>query len=161
MPGPPLRNTMKHHRSEHVPSECHFRFSWRISSNAPVVYACWMDRVKFQDLVEQAIGELPEDFRTRLENVVVIVEDRPSRELLDGIEIPPGEVLFGLYEGTPLTERGFGTPLYPDRISIFQRPIEEECESEEEIREEIKTTIVHEVAHFFGLDDDYLERMGY
>ena len=117
--------------------------------------------MKFENLVEQAIGELPEDFRTRLENVVVIVEDRPSRELLDGIEIPPGEVLFGLYEGTPLTERGFNTPLQPDRIWIFQGPIEEECESDEEIMDEIKTTIVHEVAHFFGLDDKYLEDLGY
>jgi predicted Zn-dependent protease with MMP-like domain len=120
-----------------------------------------MDRVKFETLVDQAIRALPAEFRKKLENVVVIVEDRPSKEFLDETEVPSGATLFGLYEGTPLTERGFGTPLHPDRIWIFQGPIEDECESEEEITEEIKTTIVHEVAHFFGLDDEYLEELGY
>ena len=120
-----------------------------------------MDRTKFEKLVEQAIRQLPAEFREKLENVVVIVEDSPSDEVLDRMEISDDDTLFGLYEGTPLTERGFDTPLHPDRIWIFQGPIEEECETEEEIREEIKTTIVHEVAHFFGLDDDYLEDLGY
>jgi predicted Zn-dependent protease with MMP-like domain len=120
-----------------------------------------MDRRRFEKLVNQAIDELPAEFREKLENVVVIVEDQPSEELLEEMEIPPGDTLFGLYEGTPLTERGFQTPLHPDRIWIFQVPIEEECETEDEIREEIKTTIVHEVAHFFGLDDEYLEGLGY
>ncbi len=121
-----------------------------------------MDRVKFENLVDQAIRELPAEFRKKLENVVVIVEDRPSEEFLDEMEIPSGDTLLGLYEGTPLTERGFGfTPLHPDRIWIFQDPIEEVCENEEQITEEIKTTIVHEVAHFFGLDDEYLEQLGY
>src|SRR5215831_4017128 len=126
-----------------------------------LVYACMMDRVKFESLVDQAIRELPAEFRKKLENVVVIVEDRPSEQLLDDIEITSGDTLFGLYEGTPLTERGFDTPLHPDRIWIFQGPIEEVCETEEEITGEIKTTIVHEVAHFFGLDDKYLEKLGY
>jgi predicted Zn-dependent protease with MMP-like domain len=120
-----------------------------------------MDRVKFENLVDQAIRDLPAEFRKKLENVVVIVEDRPPEAFLDDLEITSGDTLFGLYEGTPLTERGFDTPLHPDRIWIFQGPIEEECESEEEIREEIKTTIVHEVAHFFGLDDQYLNELGY
>jgi len=71
------------------------------------------------------------------------------------------QTLLGLYEGTPLTERGFDAPLHPDRIWIFQQPIEDECDTDDEIREEIKTTIVHEVAHFFGLDDEYLEDLGY
>jgi predicted Zn-dependent protease with MMP-like domain len=120
-----------------------------------------MDRDKFESLVDQAIRELPAEFRKKLENVVVIVEDRPSEESLDDLGISSGDTLFGLYEGTPLTERGFNIPLHPDRIWIFQGPIEQECESEEEIKEEIKTTIVHEVAHFFGLDDEYLEELGY
>src|SRR5262245_25118284 len=120
-----------------------------------------MKRDEFERLVNEAIAELPEEFLEKLENVVVIVEDRPSREQLDDMEIPYGDTLFGLYEGTPLTERGFEPPLHPDRISIFQTPIEEECDTEEEIKEEIKTTIVHEVAHFFGLDDEYLEDLGY
>lgn len=112
-----------------------------------------MERVKFEKLVDTAIRELPEEFRKKLENVAVIVEDYPPEEF--------GDDLFGLYEGTPLTERGFDAPLYPDRIWIFQKPIEEECETEEEIKKEVKTTIVHEVAHFFGMDDDYLEELGY
>lgn len=120
-----------------------------------------MDRAKFEKLVAQAIEQLPVEFLKKLENVAVIVEDRPPAELLDEMEIPPGETLFGLYEGTPLTGRGFEMPLHPDRIWIFQAPIEAECETEEEIREEIRTTIVHEVAHFFGLDDEYLESLGY
>ena len=120
-----------------------------------------MDRVKFESLVDQAIRELPPEFRKKLENVVVIVEDRPSEEFLDDMDITSDDALLGLYEGTPLTERGFDSPLHPDRIWIFQVPIEEECESEEEITEEIKTTIVHEVAHFFGLGDEYLEELGY
>ena len=120
-----------------------------------------MNRKRFENLVRQAMDELPQEFRERLENVAVIVEDNPSDELLERMEIPEEDTLFGLYEGTPLTERGFESPLYPDRIWIFQRPIEEECDSEKEIKEEIKVTIVHEVAHFFGLDDDYLEELGY
>lgn len=120
-----------------------------------------MDRMKFEKLVARAIEQLPAEFREKLENVAVIVEDRPSAELLEQMEVPPGDTLFGLYEGTPLTERGFQTPLHPDRIWIFQEPIEAECETEKEIIEEIEITIVHEVAHFFGLDDEYLEDLGY
>lgn len=112
-----------------------------------------MDRKKFEKLVDAAIQELPEEFRRKLENVAVIVEDDPPEEF--------GDDVFGLYEGTPLTERGSMAPLYPDRILIFQNPIEDECETEDEIKEEIKTTIVHEIAHFFGLDDEYLEELGY
>jgi predicted Zn-dependent protease with MMP-like domain len=120
-----------------------------------------MDRRKFERLVDQAIRELPAEFREKLENVVVLVEDYPSGEILERMEVPPGDTLFGLYEGTPLTDRGMLSPLYPDRIWIFQKPIEDECHTEDEIREEIKTTIVHEVGHFFGLDDEYLEDLGY
>jgi predicted Zn-dependent protease with MMP-like domain len=120
-----------------------------------------VDRRKFERLVDQAIRELPEEFREKLENVVVIVEDHPSDEILERMEIPPGDTLFGLYEGTPLTDRGALSPLHPDRIWIFQAPIENECDTEDDIREEIKTTIVHEIGHYFGLDDDYLEDLGY
>src|SRR5687767_13060604 len=107
-----------------------------------------MDRKKFEKLVSVAIEELPVEFKEKLENVAVIIEDYPSRQMLREMEIPPDDMLFGLYEGTPLTERGFDAPLHPDRIWIFQRPIEEECETEDEIKAEIKITIVHEVAHF-------------
>jgi predicted Zn-dependent protease with MMP-like domain len=121
-----------------------------------------MDRKQFEILVREAIDELPEEFRKKLENVAVIVEDYPSEDLKEQMELDDDDTLFGLYEGVPLTERGFfEQPLYPDRILIFQREIEDECDSPEEIKYEVKTTIVHEVGHFFGMDDDYLEELGY
>ena len=120
-----------------------------------------MQRSKFEQLVDAAISELPVEFKEKLDNVAVIVERRPPKELLEEMEVPPGDTLFGLYEGTPLTERGFNAPLYPDRIRIFQEPIEDACSDETEMKEEIRTTIIHEVAHFFGIDDDHLEDMGY
>jgi len=120
-----------------------------------------MKKRAFEVLVHRAVRELPEEFRDKLKNVVIIIEDQPSRKLLERMEIPPEETLLGLYEGVPLTERGMDAPLYPDRILIFQKPIEEKCENEEDILEEVKITLVHEVAHFFGLDDDYLEELGY
>jgi predicted Zn-dependent protease with MMP-like domain len=121
-----------------------------------------MDRKAFERLISDAMRELPEEFREKLQNVVVIVEDYASEELMEQMELSSDETLFGLYEGIPLTERGyFDAPLHPDRILIFQRAIEDECDSPEEIKEELKTTLVHEVAHFFGLSDEYLEELGY
>src|SRR5262245_38173150 len=121
-----------------------------------------MDRKQFEILVRVAIEELPEEFQEKLKNVAVIIEDYPSSELKDRLELDEADVLFGLYEGVPLTERGFfEQPLYPDRILIFQREIEDECDSIQEIKKEVKTTIVHELGHFFGMDDDYLEKLGY
>ena len=121
-----------------------------------------MNRDAFEQLISDAIEELPDEFREKLKNVAIIVEDYPSPELMERMEVPPGDTLFGLYEGVPLTERGFfAEPLYPDRIFIFQRAIEDECDSPDEVKEELKVTLVHEVAHFFGMDDDDLEEIGY
>jgi predicted Zn-dependent protease with MMP-like domain len=121
-----------------------------------------MERKAFEKLVHEAVRDLPAEFRKKLENVAIIVEDYPYERLIQQMGLSPDDTLFGLYEGVPLTERGFfEQPLYPDRILIFQRAIEEECDSPEEIKEELKTTLVHEVAHFFGIDDDHLEELGY
>ena len=121
-----------------------------------------MERKVFERLIDDAIRELPLEFRQKLDNVAVIVEDYPSEELIEQMDLSPDDTLFGLYEGVPLTERGyFEQPLHPDRILIFQRSIEDECDSPEEIKEELKITLVHEVAHFFGLSDEYLEELGY
>jgi len=121
-----------------------------------------MERRAFEDLIQEAMQELPKEFQEKLTNVAIIVEDYPSRETVTRLNLLPDETLFGLYEGVPLTERGFfAEPLHPDRILLFQRAIEDECESAEEIKEEIKVTLVHEIAHFFGIDDDYLEEIGY
>ena len=121
-----------------------------------------MDRKAFEKMIDESVSELPDEFREKLKNVAIIVEDYPSEELMDQMGLSPHDTLFGLYEGVPLTERGYFTqPTYPDRILIFQRAIEDECDSPEEIKEEVKTTIVHEIAHFFGIDDDHLEELGY
>jgi predicted Zn-dependent protease with MMP-like domain len=120
-----------------------------------------MQRKAFESLVDQAIRGLPSEFRDKLQNVEVVIEDWPSRELLQRMAIDEGDGLFGLYEGVPLTERGFSPPLYPDRIWIFQKSIEEACETDEDITEEIRVTLLHEVAHFFGIDDEHLDEIGY
>ena len=121
-----------------------------------------MERKAFETLVHQALQELPQLFKDKLKNVAIIVEDYPSDELLDRMEVPEDETLFGLYEGVPLTQRGyFDAPLNPDRVSIFQGPIEEACNSPEEIKEEVRISVMHELAHFFGFDDDELEEAGY
>ena len=121
-----------------------------------------MERQAFESLVHEALKDLPQLFKDKLENVAIIVEDYPSEELLERMEVPDDETLFGLYEGVPLTERGFfDAPLHPDRVFIFQGPIEEACTSPEEIKEEVRITVAHELAHFFGFDDEELEDAGY
>jgi predicted Zn-dependent protease with MMP-like domain len=121
-----------------------------------------MDRSLFEKLISSAIRELPEEFRSKLQNIAIIVEDYPSKDLLEQMGVSADDTLFGVYDGVPLTERGFfEAPLHPDRILIFQRAIEDECDSPEEIKEELKITLVHEIAHFFGMGDDYLEEIGY
>jgi predicted Zn-dependent protease with MMP-like domain len=121
-----------------------------------------LPRKRFEALVLRALDTIPEPIRARMDNVDVVIEDRPTARLLAELEMDPGDALFGLYEGTPLIERGIiATPLMPDKITIFQRPLEEACETEEEITEEVRRTIVHEVAHHFGFDEDRLADLGY
>lgn len=121
-----------------------------------------MDRTRFTRLVAQVVNDLPEEFAARLANVEVVVEDEPTRAQLRGVGLDPREdTLFGLYEGVPLAERISDLPVLPDKISIFYLPIVESCASEAEIRAEVRTTILHEVAHFFGIEDEDLESWGY
>ena len=118
-----------------------------------------MDRKEFNRLVERALETLPEEFLERLENVSIIVQDEPSPEQLDETD-DPDSVLFGLYEGVPLTERPGSLVMMPDRITIFQKAIESSCESHSEIVEEIAKVVKHEIGHYFGIDDDRLEQLG-
>jgi predicted Zn-dependent protease with MMP-like domain len=121
-----------------------------------------MERKAFEALVHDALQELPQLFKEKLKNIAIIVEDYPSEKLLERMEVPEDETLFGFFEGVPLTERGFfDAPLLPARVLIFQGPIEEACNSREEIKEEVRITVMHELAHFFGFDDDELEEAGY
>jgi predicted Zn-dependent protease with MMP-like domain len=123
-----------------------------------------MRRREFEELVLQALAGLPSDIRRLIDNVEIVVEREPTVEQLEAAGIDPDsdETLFGLYEGVPLTERGvdYGLVL-PDRITIFQGPLEEFCESREEIIREVRTTVVHELAHHFGISDERLRELGY
>ena len=119
-----------------------------------------MTRERFEKLVEEALKEIPRRFRKAMHNVVVVVEDEPSPEVLAEMEIEPGDSLFGLYHGTPLTERswGYGNNL-PDRISIYQKPTEEACEDDDEIRDCVAETVIHEFGHYFGLSEEEIEEI--
>jgi predicted Zn-dependent protease with MMP-like domain len=120
-----------------------------------------MDRERFEELVEQALNALPEGFQEKLSNVDVEVEDYPRSDDLRAAKARTGQTLLGLYRGIPLTRRGLGYNMVPpDRIIIFQRPIERTCRSDEEIVERVGHVVRHEIAHHFGIDDDALRRMG-
>ena len=105
----------------------------------------------FDEHVRAALDELPEHLARALENVAVIVED----------EHPDDPDLFGLYHGVPLPERGIEAPLQPDTISIYRVPLEAEFPHPEDLREEIRITVLHELGHYFGMDEDQLEELGY
>ena len=119
-----------------------------------------MTRERFTKLVEDALKEIPKRFRREMRNVAVVVEDEPSQELLDEMEIEPGDTLFGLYQGTPLTERGWahGNTL-PDRISIYQKPTEEACETDDDVRDCVAETVIHEFGHYFGMSEEEIEEI--
>ena len=108
---------------------------------------------EFERLVDAALDEIPDEIASLISNVVVLVEDEPP---------PDDPDLLGLYDGIALTERG-GEPgvVLPDRIFIYRRPLQEFCEDRDQLVEEIRITVVHEVAHHFGIDDDRLHRLGY
>jgi len=115
-----------------------------------------VNREEFEDIVGEALDELPGWVLEAIENVVVVVEDRPSSE-----QDPDGEGLFGIYEGIPLTDRGFDYSLVlPDRITIFQDCLEEVIVDRDELREEIRITVLHEVAHHLGMDEQRLHELG-
>ncbi len=118
-----------------------------------------MRRDQFEALVQRALRTIPAVFRDRIQNLAIIVEDEPDPRLLDEMEVPEGETLFGLYHGTPLTQRGwdYGNRL-PDRITIFQGPHEREYEDDELIAA-IGETLIHEIGHYFGMSEEEIERI--
>ena len=119
-----------------------------------------MTRAEFERLVSEAVLLIPKRFRREMTNLAIVVEDEPSLELLREMEIEPPDSLYGLYQGTPLPERSwpFGNSL-PDRITLFQRPIEEDCEDDDDIRAVIGETLIHEVGHYFGLSEEEIEEI--
>jgi predicted Zn-dependent protease with MMP-like domain len=121
-----------------------------------------ISRREFEEAVERAIETIPEMFRAQLTNITIAVEERPSRELLQEMGIPPGESLFGVFTGVALPERSVTEPpLYPDEILIFREPLMAACRDLAELEEEIGITVVHEVAHYLGLSEERLEELGY
>lgn len=119
-----------------------------------------MKRSQFETLVREALAGLPQEFLDRMENVDVVVERWPSAEDLRDAGVAPDETLMGLYTGVPLTEREGYNMVLPDKITIYQGPIEDECQTEAEVVEEVRGTVVHELAHHFGIDDDQLTEWG-
>jgi predicted Zn-dependent protease with MMP-like domain len=119
-----------------------------------------MTREQFQRLVVEAITLIPKRFRREMKNLALVVEDEPSLELLAEMEVEPPDSLYGLYQGVPLPERtwAFGNAL-PDRITLFQRPIEEDCDDEDEVRAVIGETLIHEVGHYFGMSEEEIEEI--
>lgn len=120
-----------------------------------------MDRHQFEKLVDEALAGLPPEFAAALDNVAIIVADiATSDQLFEAGLDEPGHLL-GLYEGIPLTERpnGYAGAL-PDRISIFRAPIEAICSSDDEIREQVRQTVIHELGHYFGMDEHQLRQYG-
>ncbi len=119
-----------------------------------------MQREEFVALVERAIGELPPEFRRRLENVDIVVEDWPTSSQLRQARHGRRTQLLGLYQGVPQTRRGRGYGLVlPDKISIFQKPIEGQCRSRDDIGAMIGEVVRHEIAHHFGLDEETLQNI--
>ena len=119
-----------------------------------------MTRTRFEELVKDALASIPARFRKAIHNVAIVVEEEPSAALLREMEIEPPDTLFGLYQGTPLTERrwDYGNTL-PDRVILFQGPIERECEDEEDAVVAIGETLIHELGHYFGLSEEEIEEI--
>jgi predicted Zn-dependent protease with MMP-like domain len=116
---------------------------------------------EFEQLVVQALDDLPEFFKEKLQNVEVVVADWPTRAELQAVGLKPGQLLFGLYQGIPQTKRTshYGLVL-PDKITIYRLPIEQICRTREQIIRQVQRTVKHELAHHFGIDDDRLRELG-
>ena len=119
-----------------------------------------MTRRQFEALVERALRRLPRGFKEKLANIAVVVEAWADEETLAEMGIEPPDTLYGLYRGVDLTRRdsAYGNVL-PDHITIYQGPIEEDCADDEEMADLVRDTVVHEIGHYFGLDDETMHRI--
>ena len=122
-----------------------------------------MNHSEIRKEVARVIDKLPKEFREQLRNVEIVVETRPSKELLraEGLD-PREETLYGIYQGVPLPDRSaLNPPLLPDKITIFAEPLLEDFPDPDELREEIRLTVLHEIAHYFGMEEEEIEDLGY
>lgn len=116
----------------------------------------------FDRVLRQVIRELPAMFRESLDNVAIVVEERPPAWLLKELGIVPGETLYGFYHGIPLPERSvLDSGNLPDRISLYRAPLEEDFRNPGELERQIRMTLLHEIGHYFGMDEEDLARFGY
>lgn len=121
-----------------------------------------VSKADFAKLVEEALSDLPSEFAAHLEEIPIEIRDRPSRKQLASVGLNKDELLLGLYSGIALPDRSveIGVRL-PDVIYLFQEDIEQISESAEHLKQEVRTTVLHEIGHHFGLDEDDLDRLGY
>ena len=122
-----------------------------------------MDNKEFRKTVAQVLDRLPKQFREQLGNVEIVIDLRPSPELLREEDLDPRyDTLYGIYQGVPLPERSvLDPPLLPDKITIFSEPLLEDFPDPDDLREQIRLTVLHEIAHYFGMDEDEIEALGY
>ena len=119
-----------------------------------------MDRERFEWLVFKAVDELPDEFRERMDNIDIVVQDEPTSDQLAETGLKRSETLLGLYEGVPLTRRSRSYGMVPpDKITIFQKPIEARCHGETAMQREIQRVVKHEIAHHFGIGDARLNQL--
>jgi predicted Zn-dependent protease with MMP-like domain len=119
-----------------------------------------LTRTQFEQLVEEVLAELPARYRNLLENVVIIVENRPRSARRRGRKPPPDDhLLLGEFVGVPRTEKSVFEPTPPDQVFLYQKNLEAICGSEEELRRQVRLTVLHELGHFFGLEEDELRHL--
>ena len=111
---------------------------------------------EFEKLVAEALDSIPAKFQKHLVNTLVSVEEDPSPRMLRDLDVPPGSTLYGLYTGTPMTKRESNFAALPDAIVLFRGPILRSCRTRNQVVDQIRKTVVHEIGHFFGLADDQL-----
>jgi len=116
---------------------------------------------QFEKLVTESLALIPVEFRRLMDNVVIVIEDEPRADVRAELELGDEETLFGLYTGTPLTERSVDYAGLPDEITIYRLPFLEEFDDPAEIRREVARTVIHEVAHHFGIDEERLTELGW
>jgi predicted Zn-dependent protease with MMP-like domain len=115
----------------------------------------------FDRIVKKVIRNIPQEIQQYLDNIVISVKKRPSKKMLKEMDLSPEEPLLGVYDGVSLMDRSVTSPpLFPDSIILFQEPLEEMCETIQELEDEIEITVVHEVAHFVGISEERLDELG-
>jgi predicted Zn-dependent protease with MMP-like domain len=122
-----------------------------------------LNHAEIRKEVASVLNRLPKQFRKGLQNIEIVVEERPTRDLLLSVGLDPRhDTLYGLYQGIPLPDRSaLYPPILPDKITIFSEPLLRDFSDPEDLREQIRTTVLHEIAHYFGFDDDEIDKLGY